>query len=271
MARAAYRTHAGAYRNSEARGPSKSAAVLALTLKLRDGDLDHRGHKEDQITSASTLDQLATRWFEEARADGRRTEQTISDYEAMYARHIQPSLGQLRLREIRPRTIDRFLRELRELGKPSVFRHSKTVLSLMFPMAVQLEAVNINPMVDSTTMAKEKKEVRAIDSDTLKALRHAVFLYDRRKRPGPVSVLMGDLVDIMLATGCRIGEALAVRWSDIDLESERPTLTINGSVLEGKRSGMGITRSTTKTPAGIRTVLPAALRCRDADQDEGSQ
>ena len=36
---------------------------------------------------------------------------------------------------------------------------------------------------------------------------------------------MLDVVDIMLATGARIGEALAIRWKDIDLKSEKPTVT----------------------------------------------
>ncbi|MBP2414253.1 integrase [Arthrobacter stackebrandtii] len=43
-----------------------------------------------------------------------------------------------------------------------------------------------------------------------------------------------DVVDIMLATGARIGEALAISWTDVDLEAEKPTVTINGTVIKVK-------------------------------------
>jgi len=32
---------------------------------------------------------------------------------------------------------------------------------------------------------------------------------------------MADIIDLMLGTGARIGEVLALRWSDVDLDSRR--------------------------------------------------
>lgn len=43
---------------------------------------------------------------------------------------------------------------------------------------------------------------------------------------------LGDLVDVMLATGCRIGEALALRWSEVDLDEHVVYLT--GTVVREK-------------------------------------
>lgn len=37
---------------------------------------------------------------------------------------------------------------------------------------------------------------------------------------------MADIIDLMLATGCRIGEILALRWSDLDLDGDLPILTV---------------------------------------------
>jgi integrase len=31
---------------------------------------------------------------------------------------------------------------------------------------------------------------------------------------------MADIIDLMLATGARIGEVLALRWSDVTLEAD---------------------------------------------------
>lgn len=45
------------------------------------------------------------------------------------------------------------------------------------------------------------------------------------------------MADLMLATGCRIGEALALRW-DADLNLESGTVTIGGTVVRSKKLGL---------------------------------
>lgn len=47
----------------------------------------------------------------------------------------------------------------------------------------------------------------------------------RRRRPDDLL----DVVDVMLATGCRISEALALRWQDVDLDARK--LAITGAVV----------------------------------------
>src|SRR4029450_704065 len=63
-----------------------------------------------------------------------------------------------------------------------------------------------------------------------------------------------DLVSMLMATGLRIGEALALRWADLDLTAG--TLTVRGTVV--RVNGKGLMIKETKTAAGTRTlVLPA--------------
>jgi integrase len=67
----------------------------------------------------------------------------------------------------------------------------------------------------------------------------------------------------MLATGVRIGEALAVVWSQVDFDAG--TVEITSTLVRVK--GQGLLRKSTKTPAGERTLpLPtsavASLRRR---------
>jgi integrase len=58
----------------------------------------------------------------------------------------------------------------------------------------------------------------------------------------------------MLAVGCRIGEMLALRWSDLDLGGERPILTVSGTIKT--ETGMGTYRKATpKSGASRRTVV----------------
>ena len=64
-----------------------------------------------------------------------------------------------------------------------------------------------------------------------------------------------DLVFFMLATGCRIGEALAVVWSQVDFEAG--TVQITSTLVRVK--GEGLLRKGTKSRAGERTLpLPAS-------------
>ncbi|MEV6301285.1 site-specific integrase [Actinoplanes sp. NPDC051861] len=59
---------------------------------------------------------------------------------------------------------------------------------------------------------------------------------------------------MLVATGARIGEILALRWQDIDLDDDRPTATISGTIVFVK--GQGFSRQDrTKTDAGFRTVI----------------
>jgi integrase len=80
-----------------------------------------------------------------------------------------------------------------------------------------------------------------------------------------------DLSRFMMATGVRIGEALALYWEDVDLEAA--AVTINYTVV--RVNGEGLVRKSTKTSAGER-VLPlpswAAVMLwtrREAGRDDG--
>lgn len=79
-------------------------------------------------------------------------------------------------------------------------------------------------------------------------------------RPGPKS--SGDLADIiflMLSTGARIGEVLALRWSDIDLEAR--TVEINGTIKT--ETAKGTYRKPLATPRTVGlTALAIDVLCR---------
>jgi integrase len=65
---------------------------------------------------------------------------------------------------------------------------------------------------------------------------------------------MADIIDLMLATGARIGEILALRWADIDLDAARPTATINGTIKTEPGKGT-YRKASPKSDASVRTVV----------------
>lgn len=80
-----------------------------------------------------------------------------------------------------------------------------------------------------------------------------------KKRPGPRPTTdLQDAVDLILGTGCRIGEIGAlvfpeIVFPEIDLAVTSPTLTVSGTIIT--ETGVGTYRqSWAKTTAGYRTL-----------------
>ena len=48
---------------------------------------------------------------------------------------------------------------------------------------------------------------------------------------------IADLVDLLLATGCRIGETMALKWKHLDLDADKPTMRVDGPSSEYAAAG----------------------------------
>lgn len=128
----------------------------------------------------------------------------------------------------------------------------------MFALAVRRGALTTNPIRDTGRLRNPRRhKVRALDRERLDAIRAAIRQWQEptpgMSGPRPTGDL-GDIVDLMLATGARIGEILAVRWEDVDLVVERPSLTILGTIVYLKGKGF-FRQEWTKSNAGYRTVV----------------
>jgi integrase len=67
---------------------------------------------------------------------------------------------------------------------------------------------------------------------------------------------MSDIIDLMLATGARIGELLALRWADVALDADRPNLTINGTIKTEPSKGTYRKASPKSDSSASTVVLP---------------
>lgn len=63
-----------------------------------------------------------------------------------------------------------------------------------------------------------------------------------------------DVADVELGTEPHPGEALELRWSDVDLDATPPRLTFSGTIIRIKEKGL-IRQERTKTDSGYRTVI----------------
>ena len=76
------------------------------------------------------------------------------------------------------------------------------------------------------------------DTAQIAEIRGLIEKWETKDRPGPkASRDLRDMILLLMSTGARVGEALALRWQDINLLSERPYLVIASP--SSKRSGSG--------------------------------
>jgi integrase len=251
-ARARFRDYDGKTRDIEATDVTGPAAVRALRVKLRERTTPN----DDEITRETRISTLGELWIEEITAEERITPQTIDRYQANLRTGILPALGSLRIREATVGRLDRVLRGIAK-DHPSTARGAKVVLGQMFAMAVRHGAIPTNPVRDTSRLRKVKRTVVTLTDEHLQAVRHAIRDWQRPipGKPGPRHTGdLADIVDLMLATGARIGEILALRWEDLDLAAPRPTLTICGTLVFVKGKGF-FRQPWTKSEAGYRTIV----------------
>jgi integrase len=152
------------------------------------------------------------------------------------------------------RVLDRFLKNV-AVDHPATARHSKIVLTGIIGLAVRHDALHSNPIRDVGPIKLAAKNVKALSVKDVQKLRTIIGDWqndpDHQGRPRAGDLL--DVLDIFLGTGARIGEVLAIRWKDIDLQAKPPTVTISGTVvMEKGRSAYR--QDHPKTKAGFRTM-----------------
>ncbi|WP_248581557.1 site-specific integrase [Nocardioides sp. InS609-2] len=197
---------------------------------------------------------MAEMWLELLASEGAIENTTISEYRRIVENAILPAIGGILVREARAGRLDKFI-----LSMPTDSRRKKVkvVLGMMFDLAVRHDALPANPVRATSKLRRSPKRVQSLASDELMALRQLVRIWMDKPRPGPKATRdMPDIIDLLLATGARIGEILALRWSDVDLAAARPTVTFCGTIKT--ETGLGTYRKdSTKTARGMRQlVLP---------------
>jgi len=247
-ARTRHRFEDGKVRQVERFASTKAKAQTALRSALTVLSAPGTG----PITKDTRLDDLADRYLKAKRVEERKP-LTLDHYATVIDLYIRPRFGALAVGEATTGRLQRGLDALRaEVGAPTA-RNTRRVLSGMLGMAARADAIRSNPVRDVAPIkGSGGKAASAIPMDDLPRLLEAVrgdeFLrtYD-----------MVDLIEFLAATGCRIGEALALRWDDVDLKAGQ--VTIRGNVVRARGRGLLI-QTSPKTEAGARTLtVPAKL------------
>lgn len=259
----------GVSRQVAATAPTKAKAEAALLTKV----LTRRpGGGRGPVTAQTSISTLCDVWLEGI-DKSRRAAGTKERYHDGVRLYVRPALGDLTVQEITPGVVSRFLEAL--AVQPKLARN---VLTMLLDAAVLDGAIGINParlvpkvVVDESKATRRPRALRPLE---LLAVRDAIAAWEKPVIPGAGrSIPLRDAVLLELVTGTRIGEVLAIRWCDVDLD--RGIVDVNGKVYPVK--GVGLVRSEVKTAASEREVheLPevviAMLRDRLANLPAGTE
>lgn len=248
-ARARFRDFTGKTRQIESRGQSRSAARTALAKK-HDKLTDASGV---ELAGSTLIRSLADAWLSEVESS-QRTRQTVEQYRWLVEHKIVPAMGELSIAEV---TVSRATNVLNTIivETPGLGRLCKVVLTGMFDMAVRHDARRTSPIRQVKISTPRKKPVRALSVEEVRTLRRGIHAWQTDENaPAGRSRCpdLLDVVDVMLGTGLRIGEVLALRWSDIDL-GEHPKLTVSATLVRTNEAGL-FRQAHTKTSSGYRTL-----------------
>lgn len=95
---------------------------------------------------------------------------------------------------------------------PGGANHALRILRQILEFAIARGHLEINPARD-VTMNRRTALTRFLSRNELQRLHHAL---DRHARITPQRARQADIIRLLLLTGCRRGEILALRWSEVD-------------------------------------------------------
>lgn len=214
------------------------------------------GRGQFTVTEKTTLGEYMKAWHE-VRKQGQAATYARS-HESMMNVHVLPGLGKRRLSSITPRDLEAFyadltyqderrgeeLKGVKPLGD-SMKRLIHNMLHQVFAEAVRHGDLLRNP----ADVARPRYTREAAREVTVKAwTEEEATRFYRVARQNPRAAAFC----FMLATGMRIGEALGLRWENVELGEESARVHIRESLV----SVNGVAhRTTPKTARSRRTVV----------------
>ena len=169
-------------------------------------------------------------------------------------------LGKVRLDRIDAKMIQEIYTKMSEKGLSSrSVRYVHTILRNCLQLAVKWKMIPENPAALCTEDLPEntKEEMKYLTPDQV-----SIFMQEANWSP------LRPFFSLMLASGMRPGEALGLKWSDVNFKNKR--VTVNRALVRYRKGGWEL--KDTKTGQGRTIPLPAStvedLRQHKIDQDE---
>lgn len=193
-----------------------------------------------------TFEELASLWLENYKTTVKPS--TFENVRVKVEKMTEEHFKELKLKKI---TVAYCQRVVIELSKSYVlYNHYLSVINRIFKYAVLMDVLNSNPF-DKVIKPKSRQTQRKGNFLTKEELKEFLKLAQNTT----LSYFF-PLVHLMSYTGLRQGEALALKWSDIDFENKK--ITVNKTAARIKEKQI-LQTPKTKNSKRVISIDPATL------------
>ena len=231
---------------------TKRAAEMELA-RLVTGQADkpaHTPHERERAFGPSTTINMAIEaWKDNGWQD--LSPSTTLRYTSIWSKQIKDSIGRRRIASLGPYDVEMFLRNLKAAGlSEASVRQTRALLHRACRLTRKWSGNTLPNPVSGTEMPdwllhEQPEPVRAPTPSEVRALLAAA---------SSLGVRQHAFIAVIASTGMRRGEACALRWEDVNLESAR--LTIDESIVAAEG---GAQVRAPKTRASVRAVAIDAV------------
>lgn len=193
-----------------------------------------------QLNENMRFSELAD-WYFENYAPVELKEGTGYNYKSAYNNHIKPVLGNVRVKDINTPRLTQFVQCLKL--QPETVRKIYVVLQSIFHRGVEQGFIRDTPcrnVILPKNRSKKKKPVL----DEEQTSRFMKLIEEKKCDPD-----IKRIIKVLLYTGMRCGECLALSWNDINFEEMTISIEHNLADVGGKHW-----LTTPKTESSIRTI-----------------
>lgn len=218
---------------------TKKDAERYLAKVVRERDLG-------ELVDASNefLKDYLERWLEIS-AKQSVASSTFTTYSNFVSTYLRPGLGDFKLSKLSSLDIQVFYNSLSDRGlAPKTVKHVHSILRIALNQAVKWSLIRVNPALNVELPKRKSKEMQSLTHEqAVKFLDYSVL--------SPWKALFS----LLLCTGMRPGEALGLKWGDLNLKNGR--VSIQRSLT---RSGNSWSLKEPKTDRSKRSVpLPPSV------------
>ena len=182
---------------------------------------------------------------------------TMRDYRKYVERDIAPVLGHVALQQLGHDHVRALVEEMEEAGRgPTAIRRCIATLSSAMRAARRQNRITVDPTADTALPTISKAVLTPWSADD--AVRFLDLVTDD---------VLGPVFEVMVGCGLRRGEALALRWSHVDLDAREVAVLRTLSDVDGKLVfSLPKTRSS-EDVVGLSARSVEALRVQRMRQD----
>lgn len=157
-------------------------------------------------------------------------------------------LAETSLDEVTPRAIQRLLNKLRETHSGSTVSKIYKLLNAAYKQAIAERILLINPMLAVPHVKVQKADIKIFTSRELGIVFHTLRKMEKNKQNRSQLHDYRFIFLMLLTTGMRIGELLALRWENVNLEKRVIHVNSSKSMTPGQRF------NSPKTESGKRYI-----------------